>query len=34
MTPSVATKPDESERLRELAGERYRNDQRLGGSLE
>ncbi|MBY3321749.1 NADPH-dependent oxidoreductase [Rhizobium laguerreae] len=31
MTPSVATKPDESDRLRELAGERYRNDQRLGG---
>ncbi|MBY5816461.1 NADPH-dependent oxidoreductase [Rhizobium leguminosarum] len=31
MTPSVATKTDESDRLRELAGERYRNDQRLGG---
>ncbi|MFS2175399.1 NADPH-dependent oxidoreductase [Rhizobium pisi] len=31
MTPSVATKPNESDRLKELAGERYRNGQRLEG---
>ncbi|MDC9837550.1 NADPH-dependent oxidoreductase [Rhizobium binxianense] len=31
MTPSAATKPNESDRLKELAGERYRNDQRLEG---
>jgi len=31
MTPSLATKPNDSDRLKELAGERYRNDQRLEG---